>query len=87
MVINDRGKHRPYHFGLFPFETLPKDIAIESEEMDRPDIAVNRKEAKAAAAKLETPESARARRAAGGVKPKHYIPIPPLNQDNKILEN
>ncbi|MDX1406454.1 MAG: reductive dehalogenase domain-containing protein, partial [Woeseiaceae bacterium] len=38
----------------------------------------NRKEAIAAGALLETPDAARARVAAGGAKPLHYVPTPPL---------
>jgi ferredoxin len=38
----------------------------------------DRKAAMAAAAKLETPQQAAARVAAGGPKPKHYVPTPPL---------
>lgn len=38
----------------------------------------NRKEAIAAAALLETPQQALARKKAGGPTPKHYIPTPPL---------
>ena len=37
-----------------------------------------RKEAIAAGELLETPEEARGRVAAGGTKPKHYVPTPPL---------
>jgi len=40
----------------------------------------NRKEAIAAAALLETPDEARARVAAGGPTPAHYIPTPPLEE-------
>lgn len=43
-------------------------------------VPVDRKAAKAAAKILETPAEARARHAAGGVKPVHYIPTPPLNK-------
>jgi len=38
----------------------------------------NRKEAIAAATQLETPDEARSRIAAGGAKPMHYVPTPPL---------
>ncbi len=40
----------------------------------------NRKEAIEAGKLLETPDEARARLKAGGPKPKHYIPTPPLPQ-------
>lgn len=40
----------------------------------------NRKEAIAAAAQLETPDEARARLAAGGKKPAHYVPTAPLTE-------
>jgi len=40
----------------------------------------NRKEAIAAAALLETPAEARARIAAGGPTPAHYIPTPPMDE-------
>jgi hypothetical protein len=38
----------------------------------------NRKEAIAAAAVLETPAEALARVKAGGTKPAHYVPTPPI---------
>lgn len=41
-------------------------------------VMPNRKEAIAAAALLETPDEARARIKAGGAKPDHYTPTPPL---------
>jgi ferredoxin len=44
-------------------------------------IFPNRKEAIAAAAILETPDEARARVAAGGPTPAHYIPTPPFTDD------
>jgi len=37
---------------------------------------VDRKAAVAAGALLETPQAARARAAAGGAAPKHYLPTP-----------
>ena len=40
--------------------------------------SVDRKAALAAKEKLETPEDARARHAAGGARPAHYIPTPPI---------
>jgi reductive dehalogenase len=40
----------------------------------------NRKEAIAAAALLESPAEARSRTKAGGAKPKHYEPTPPLSE-------
>jgi reductive dehalogenase len=43
-------------------------------------IFPNRKEAIAAAALLETPDEARARIAAGGATPEHYLPTPPLEE-------
>ncbi|MDH3441190.1 MAG: NAD-binding oxidoreductase, partial [Gammaproteobacteria bacterium] len=43
-------------------------------------IFPNRKEAIAAASLLETPDEARARIKAGGPKPAHYIPTPPLDE-------
>lgn len=43
-------------------------------------VIPNRKEAIAAAALLETPDEARARVAAGGPTPAHYIPTPPLEE-------
>ena len=48
--------------------------------------AVDRKAAKAAAAILETPQQARQRVAAGGAKPLHYIPTPPLDPVNKAID-
>jgi len=42
----------------------------------------NRKEAVAAAALLETPEEALTRVKAGGAKPKHYVPTPPLAESD-----
>jgi len=47
---------------------------------------VDRKAAKAAAALLETPQEARRRVASGGAKPLHYIPTPPLDPANKVLD-
>ncbi len=41
-------------------------------------VIPNRKEAIAAGELLETPDEARARLKAGGPKPKHYVPTPPL---------
>jgi ferredoxin len=43
-------------------------------------IFPNRKEAIAAASMLETPAEARARVAAGGPTPAHYVPTPPLDE-------
>ena len=43
-------------------------------------IFPNRKEAIAAASLLETPDEARERIKAGGPKPEHYIPTPPLDE-------
>lgn len=39
MLIHERGKHRPYHLGLFPLESLPKKPVIELEENERPVLA------------------------------------------------
>ncbi|MFQ5659516.1 MAG: hypothetical protein ACE5GZ_03760 [Gammaproteobacteria bacterium] len=39
MLIHERGKHRPYHYGLFPLETLPRKPAIAAEEADRPRLS------------------------------------------------
>jgi len=47
---------------------------------------VDRKAAKAAASLLETPQQARDRVVAGGTKPLHYIPTPPLDPANKTLD-
>ena len=47
---------------------------------------VDRKAARAAAALLETPQQARERVAAGGAKPLHYIPTPPLDPANKTID-
>jgi reductive dehalogenase len=53
---------------------------------DQPGVfPVNRKEALAAKAVLETPDEARARVAAGGATPAHYIPTPPVG-DGEIRE-
>jgi len=41
----------------------------------------NRKEAIAAGALLETPDEARARVKAGGAKPEHYVPTPPIPEN------
>jgi ferredoxin len=43
-------------------------------------IFPNRKEAIAAAAILESPEEARVRVEAGGARPAHYVPTPPLDE-------
>jgi hypothetical protein len=43
----------------------------------------NRKEAIAAGDLLETPAQALARVKAGGAKPKHYIPRPPLTDSER----
>jgi ferredoxin len=47
-------------------------------------IFPDRKEAIAAAALLETPAEARARMQAGGPKPEHYVPTPPLPQSEPV---
>jgi reductive dehalogenase len=47
---------------------------------------VDRKAAKAAAALLETPQQARERIAAGGARPQHYVPTPPLDPANKTID-
>ncbi len=44
----------------------------------------NRKEAIAAGALLETPEEARTRIKAGGAKPGHYVPRPPLTESEVV---
>jgi len=44
----------------------------------------NRKEAIAAGALLETPDEARARVKAGGAKPMHYVPTPPLPESELL---
>jgi len=47
-------------------------------------IFPDRKQAIAAAALLETPAEARARMQAGGPKPEHYVPTPPLPQSETV---
>lgn len=47
----------------------------------------NRKEAIAAASLLETPDEARARIRAGGPRPKHYVPTPPLSESELARED
>jgi hypothetical protein len=44
----------------------------------------NRKEAIAAGQLLETPDEARARVKAGGAKPMHYVPTPPLPESELL---
>ena len=51
---------------------------------DQPDpVMVDRKDAIAAGALLETPEEAIARRINGGGVPAHYLPTPALNADGR----
>ena len=47
---------------------------------------VDRKQVKQAAGLIETPDQARARKKSGGPIPAHYIPTPPLNKENEIVD-
>ncbi len=64
----DPSKHKVayYHANMMP----PPDAANP--------VPIDRKAALAAAEVVETPEQARARKAAGGAIPAHYAPTPPL---------
>ncbi|MFT5485213.1 MAG: reductive dehalogenase [Paracoccaceae bacterium] len=62
-----------YHANMMPAPDQPGTFPVK------------RKEALAAKAELETPTEARARVAAGGATPAHYIPTPPVG-DGKIKE-
>ena len=55
-----------YHADMMPAPDAPSAVRV------------NRKEALAAKAKLETPDQARARLKKGGPMPDHYIPTPPV---------
>ena len=63
-----------YHANLMP----PPD---QSEP-----CPVDRKQAKLMAGLIETPAQARARTAAGGATPAHYLPTPPLQQARTVKE-
>ncbi len=64
-----------YHAGMMP----PPDQGNEPYPVDR-------QAARAAVSLVETPQQARARKAAGGAKPLHYIPTPPLKQENETID-
>ena len=66
----DAGKQK---MAFYPANTMPPPDHMEP-------FPVNRKEAMAAGAKLETPAQARARAAAGGATPAHYRPTPPKGE-------
>ncbi len=39
MLFRTKANHRPYHFGPFPLETLPRDDAVIAAEAARPHVA------------------------------------------------
>jgi reductive dehalogenase len=36
MIISETGKHRPFHYGKFPFETLDRKLSVGMDEAARP---------------------------------------------------
>ena len=87
--LNDAGVHTIDALG--PFDSIlisnvtTANLVGGANVMPPPNshgIAIfpNRKEAIAAASLLETPDEARERIKAGGPKPEHYIPTPPLDE-------
>ena len=77
--VNQRDLHLDRHF-----DAASQKIAYyNADAMPPPNshgipMFPNRKEAIAAAASLESPQEARVRQQAGGVRPSHYIPTPPM---------
>jgi hypothetical protein len=77
--VNQRDLHLDRHF-----DAASQKIAYYNADVMPPPnshgipIFPDRKAAIAAAAKLESPREARVRHEAGGVRPSHYIPAPPM---------